>query len=636
MNNEEKFKFAFVSNSMEIAEIVKAFADPKSENLVIHQATMEEAVPVVDRLLGRGVEVIIGGGATGKFLRQKSELPIVCIARSAIDILRAIMKAKDYGNKIGLNSYESPEIEVDLFENMLNIKIEDFIFSSTAELVKNVTIAKERGIKCIVGSAIVGKIAASMGLESVVVYPGKEVILNALKDARTLAIAKRNERRKSERLRTILEAISEGVIGVDSKGYVNVFNDSAGKYIGLSPKDVLGKPLPNILTGTGIIQILHTGEADIDQIRRVGSKDIFINSLPVIVNGKTEAVISTFKPISRIKNIDQKIIKKHLTKGFVAKYTLAHLKGSTQSMKNLRKKAGRYAKTHVSLMIVGETGTGKEILAQAIHNASKYRDKPFVAVNCSALPESLLESELFGYEEGAFTGAKKGGKTGLFELANEGTIFLDEIADIPKSLQVRLLRVLEEKEIMRLGGDRIIPVNVRILSSSHRDLFQNINTHDFRRDLYFRLAVLRLEIPPLKERLEDISEIVNELVSKHGINKNIITKNIIKKLKSYSWPGNVRELDGLLWRYAVLIEDSQPDEKLLDSLLEEISPLEEKDMPVSLDDHKHETAENLRDMIQRFERSVINKTLSDYNYNRKMAAQKLGISVNTLWRKTKV
>ncbi|MFO7727721.1 MAG: sigma 54-interacting transcriptional regulator, partial [Desulfonatronovibrio sp.] len=461
MNNKDKLRFAFVSNSMEIAAIVKALINPEQEYLEVHEASMEEAVPLAEDLLRQGVEVIIGGGATGKLLRQSSHLSVACISRTAVDILRALMKARDYGTKIGLSSYESPETGIDLLEELLNISIRHFTFSSTQGLIENITLAKESGIHCMVGSAIMGKIARSMGLESVVVYPGKDVILHTLESARTLAVAKRNERRKGERMRIILEAISEGVIGVDLQGRVNVYNDSAARYFDINQEDILGKPLPDILRGTGIVQVLQSGEPDIDQVRRIASKDMFINTLPVMVNGRQEAVISTFKPISRIQNIDKKITREHLARGFVARYTLDHLKGTSPAMAELRQKADKYARTDASIMIIGQTGTGKEILAQAIHNASAFKNMPFVAVNCSALPESLLESELFGYEEGAFTGAKRGGKTGLFEIANQGTIFLDEIADIPKSLQVRLLRVLEEKEIMRLGGDRIISVDVR-------------------------------------------------------------------------------------------------------------------------------------------------------------------------------
>jgi propionate catabolism operon transcriptional regulator len=297
----------------------------------------------------------------------------------------------------------------------------------------------------------------------------------------------------------------------------------------------------------------------------------------------------------------------------------------------------KYAPTDETILIQGETGTGKEILAQSIHNLSRRKGKPFVAVNCSALPESLLESELFGYEEGAFTGARKGGKIGLFELANGGTIFLDEIADIPASLQVRLLRVLEEKELMRVGGDRIVPVDVRILSSTYKDLAREVQMGKFRIDLYFRLAVLTLHIPPLRERPEDIPGLAQELLDLYSQGRKTISAAMLQQLQGHHWIGNIRELDSLIKRYVILLDRAKTDDRLLAGLLEDLRKshmgLRDEGQPTFADNAPGYGAKPLKVKLEEMEKDLIREALRECQFNKKRAAQKLGISVNTLWRK---
>jgi propionate catabolism operon transcriptional regulator len=297
----------------------------------------------------------------------------------------------------------------------------------------------------------------------------------------------------------------------------------------------------------------------------------------------------------------------------------------------------KYAPTDETILIQGETGTGKEILAQSIHNLSRRKGKPFVAVNCSALPESLLESELFGYEEGAFTGARKGGMIGLFELANGGTIFLDEIADIPASLQVRLLRVLEEKELMRVGGDRIVPVDVRILSSTYKDLAREVQMGKFRIDLYFRLAVLTLHIPPLRERPEDIPGLAQELLDLYSQGRKTISAAMLQQLQGHHWIGNIRELDSLIKRYVILLDRAKTDDRLLAGLLEDLRKshmgLRDEGQPTFADNAPGYGAKPLKVKLEEMEKDLIREALRECQFNKKRAAQKLGISVNTLWRK---
>jgi len=637
MEQFKKFEFAFISNSEELAELVERQADPAIEEVITKLATMEEALPIAQQFLAEGVEVILGGGGTGSFLLHTLGQPVVKIARTHLDILRALMKGRDFGSYIALTSFARPTDGIEVFEELLSIRVRQLIFKTTEELVKEITEAVHEGVSCVVGGSICRKIVTSLGGNGVFVIPSKEVVLQALQEARAIATSRRKEKEDTEQLRSILEIIKVGVIVIDNNGKIKIFNRMASDIFGLEMSKAIGHPLPEIIKGTGLLNVLRKGEPEIDQIRRIGNVDIVINSLPIKVDGRTQGCVATFKEAVRIQNIDRRLREKLYAKGFVARYTIDRIRSKSDKMAQLLDQVKKYAPTDETILIQGETGTGKEILAQSIHNLSRRTSKPFVALNCSALPESLLESELFGYEEGAFTGARKGGKIGLFELANGGTIFLDEIADIPSSLQVRLLRVLEEKELMRVGGDRIVPVDVRIISSTYKDLAREVRMGKFRIDLYFRLAVLTIHIPPLRERPEDIPGLAQELLNLYSAGKKTISAAMLLQLQSHYWTGNIRELDSLIKRYVILLDRAKSDDRLLSGLLDDLQKSH-----IGLKDEKHYAltdkasavaAKPLKALLEEMEKDLIREALRECRFNKKKAAQKLGISVNTLWRK---
>jgi len=639
MDTTPRFRFAFVSNSAEIAATVKASIDPLREILEVRLATMEEALPVARELLDQGVEVVLGGGATGRLLRSALRHPVVTIARSHLDVLNALLLAKRFGTRVGLTSFAAPLEGRELIESLLQVEIRELVFTGTSELVDGLARLAGEGAQCIVGSGVCKEIASSLGLPGIVVYPGREVIVRALEEARAIAASQREERRNAERLHTVLETISEGVIGIDGQGRVSLLNRTAAEKLGLDPAQVIGRPLPESLGESGLLQALRSGQTEMDQIRRLAGNNVVVSTQPVLLDGRVQSAVSSFKLVSRIENIERKLKEKRYAKGFVARYTFAHLRGQSPAMVRLRARAADYAATDAAILLQGETGCGKEILAQGIHNASPRRSRPFVAVNCSALPGSLLESELFGYEEGAFTGARRGGKPGLFELASEGGIFLDEIADISPQLQVRLLRVLEEKEVMRIGGDRIIPVDVRIVSSASRDLVQEVRAGRFRSDLYFRLAVLRLDLPALRQRPEDIPEIMEELLVRNGLARErataLLAPAVTGRLAAYAWPGNVRELDSLVRRFLALGGGDHPrPQELLRELLDEVEQAGLGRDPVE-SDVEFPADGTLRERVEAFEQETIRRVLAESRHSRREAARRLGVSVNTLWRKFK-
>ena len=288
-------------------------------------------------------------------------------------------------------------------------------------------------------------------------------------------------------------------------------------------------------------------------------------------------------------------------------------------------KARQFAVVDSNVLITGETGTGKEMIAQGLHNLSRRAKGPFVAFNCAAVPENLLESELFGYEEGAFTGARRGGKVGLIELAHGGTLFMDEIGEMPLPLQARILRVIQEKEVMRIGGERIIPVDLRLLSATNENLSQLIEQRKFRKDLYYRINVLRLHIPPLRDRPEDIPLLVKHILKRHQAMNPAVTEigaKAMKRLCQQEWPGNVRELESTLERALLLAKGPVLQEAdILDALYLQTSPGLPLESGLS------------EDTLLNVEKATIERVLQEEKFNYSRAAARLGINRTTLWRK---
>lgn len=342
----------------------------------------------------------------------------------------------------------------------------------------------------------------------------------------------------------ILDQFEDGLISVNESGHIDIVNTSAARMLKRTQDALLAASIADILS-----QLKHTvnltdetqDNGPTSTIYEYDSRQFLVQRIPVM--GKDmERSVYTFREISGIQRLE-KDVRVHLArKGYVTKYDFDDIWTASETLRRIKEKALNFATTEKNILITGESGTGKELFAHAIHRGSPRREGPFVAVNFAGIPEGLIESELFGYEPGAFTGAKKGGKTGLFEQAHGGTIFLDEIGDAPLSVQSRLLRVLQEKEIMRVGGDKITPVDVRILAGTNRDLQEAILERKFRKDLYYRLNTLPLEIPPLRDHKEDILYVLNRYVLiRYGVTKDF-AESAVECLVQYDWPGNKREL----------------------------------------------------------------------------------------------
>ncbi len=347
--------------------------------------------------------------------------------------------------------------------------------------------------------------------------------------------------RLESQLEVLLQVFDVGVIGTNKKGVILTYNESAEAIIGNQREAVLGNLAENIFPQIPFNSVLDTYTSIKDIMIKINGYDVIASILPIKQSNTKYGAVAIIRKFNDVERKQHKLRAQVIGKGHKAKYNFEDIRGKSTCIVRVKEIAERMAKSDSSVLITGETGTGKELFAQAIHNSSDRRDYQFVAINCAALPESLLESELFGYEEGAFTGARKGGKPGLFELAHRGTLFLDEIGEMPLSLQARLLRILQEREIMRIGGDSIINVDVRIIAATNKDLRQQVNKGDFRQDLYYRLNVLPLKVPSLRERKEDILLIIEEMKKEFGINFQL-TSTAESMFLNHYWEGNIREL----------------------------------------------------------------------------------------------
>ncbi|WP_158735905.1 sigma-54-dependent Fis family transcriptional regulator [Alteribacillus sp. YIM 98480] len=370
----------------------------------------------------------------------------------------------------------------------------------------------------------------------------------------------------NQTLNTLLNVVEDGVILVDQSQKVVQANEFA-RLVLKKEHSLKGKPIKSLFSHPKLHEAISTLKPLQNEIMTINpiNRSALVQVKPVVTNENRVTIVITFREVQQIRKMARRIT------GNEAYKSMSELKGKSKSMERLREKVGRIAKSEATVLILGETGSGKEIVAHSIHNMSDRRDGPFVVVNCAALPRNLLESELFGYEGGTFTGGWKEGKPGKFELANGGTIFLDEIGEMTLDMQVILLRVLQEQMVTRLGGSIAKPVDIRIISATNKNLKAAIQIGEFREDLYYRLNLLRVTIPPLRERIEDIPELVQWFTAKHQ--KETETKTFHPKavqfLKDQTWPGNVRELENVIQRSLIMSESQEIQKHELQEILGE-------------------------------------------------------------------
>ncbi|MGJ0846892.1 sigma 54-interacting transcriptional regulator [Tissierella praeacuta] len=576
-------------------------------------------------LVEKGFKVILARGGTAMRIRNSLNIPVVEIPIPIEDMIQALIKASKIGPNIGVIGYDNLWKGLELINPLLNVDIKQIFVKNENEMETQVAKLKEDNIDVIVGGAHQTRLAKELNMNYVRIDYSEKALIHAYNEAELILQTIFFNNRKNEELNAILDNTKEGYIAIDNKGIITLINKTASKLILDDNIQLKGSLLSNVLPELKeLLQTLETGKERLQEIAYLNGTTILYNMIPLKLDNKEViGAIATFNDINTITTGEHKIRNKILTKGLYATYTFENIKGKSKSMKDAINIAKRFSQTDSTVLILGETGVGKELFAQSIHNFSPRKHGPFVAVNCASLPESILESELFGYEAGAFTGAKKSGKAGLFELAHNGTIFLDEISEMPLTLQGRFLRVLQERKVMRLGSNQIIPIDVRIISATNKRIRDLVTKNKFREDLFYRLNVLTLVIPPLRERKEDIDDLIKDFCMKYSMNKNMkITNDAIMALQKYSWPGNVRQLENFIEKISIINTSNVIDRKIINNMIEKYEPdCEIKNDLIGID-------------IQgsNITKEEVEEALRLSNGKRIEAAYLLGIHRTTLWR----
>ncbi|WP_242227136.1 sigma 54-interacting transcriptional regulator [Bacillus cereus group sp. BfR-BA-01315] len=452
------------------------------------------------------------------------------------------------------------------------------------------------------------------------------------------------------RYENALNLLSECILGVNEQGIVNFLSGAYARFLGIDdPREAIGKHCTEVVENTRMHIIVKTGQVEIGHIQRINNRNIVATRIPIVKDGKIIGAIGKimFHDIQQFKALGDQIramesklsyYQTELQRLQEGRFSFQSIVGESAKMEEVKTMALKVSKSRSTVLIRGESGTGKELFANAVHHASPRADGAFIRLNCAAIPRDLLEAELFGYEEGAFTGAKKGGKPGKIELAHKGTLFLDEIGDMSLDMQVKLLRVLQEKEIERIGGTKIQKIDVRFIAATHRNLRDMVQRGEFREDLYYRLNVFAIDIPPLRERKEDMVHLTEFLIRKlneeFGSSVLSLDDRVRDIFMEHDWPGNIRELENVLERAMNVVEGTVIQVQHLPVYLRKKELGEELYYErFGADQEKNEMSYSLQTEVESAEKRVIARALEKTAGNRKEAAELLGIHRASLYRK---
>ncbi|MDL2209605.1 sigma 54-interacting transcriptional regulator [Desulfovibrio sp. OttesenSCG-928-O18] len=576
-------------------------------------------------------DAIIARGYTADVLQARTfPFPVIKMDFTSADAIAAIAECKNIFSpkKVAVVCHPSLALATEMINKIAGIDVEIYSLDSpsanTAEVVQQ---AADNGCDLIIGGGTAYEAALAKNINTYLVFSVDETLWDAVDKAVKSVTIQRQEREKNATLYTLMDTISEGLILIDENNTISICNQFARRAVSEFGANCVGKDFTAIVPEfTNQLKQTQTTLAPVkNEILKRGETLYSASFSPVIVDNYLRSVLFTLTDISRVQEMEAQIRNRLHAKGMVTKYSFTDIICRSPKMRSAIETAKKFSLVDSNILIEGATGTGKELFAQSIHRHSNRHDQPFVAVNCAALPEQLLESELFGYLDGAFTGAVKGGKQGLFELAHNGTLFLDEIAELPLAVQGKLLRALQEHEIRRIGDNRLIPVNVRVIAATNRDLRLLAEQGVFRQDLYYRLDILKIAIPPLRERPEDVLPLFSAFLSRYAskFSKPVPELPLACEalLTARAWEGNVRELRNIAERFMVLYEAGAGDDPVavLGGLLTHTAPA-----PRLAASQPHAEREKNR----------IAAALSSSS-SREEAASMLRMSRSTLWRKMK-
>ncbi len=602
----------FIAPFEALAEQAAAIIRRLGLDIDVQTASNEQAVDIAKSHPDK--TVLISRGGTAYDLKKVPERTVVEVSTTFSDILTELEAAVFAGYKT---------IGIVTNDNIIDNSVRNFTFHDTriwlrpckthTEIRNTVQKVCHEGAQFIIGCHQAVERAKELHVDNKYIHSGTLAIERAIYEALRIEMTRGLARFQMERLNAVIDNIREGIVIFDRNHVPVFFNTIAQAILERENKNDWYR----IMSGQAV-------EQGRERITVLGNTKVILKRISLEMKDRGNDVF-VFQRVSEIEKQERAIRLSSHRRGFYAKAVFSGIFTQSPAMKQILIRAEKFARTDSNVLIYGATGTGKEGVAQSIHNASARVNHPFVSVNCASLPKDLIESELFGYVDGAFTGARKSGKPGLFEMAHKGTIFLDEIGELPLDMQGRLLRVLQEREVMRIGDDRIIPLDIRVICATNRDLRALAKEEKFRYDLYYRVNVLRITLPTLKEREEDIWPLLVRYFKQYSHGRKLqVEQGVQKKLLTYSWPGNIRELKNIA--EVLAFEDGVITKNMIDTLLEQDDELQipynqkyqEISVPADI---------SLKEMEQAFLTQLLQRK------SQAEVCSQLGISRVTLWRK---
>lgn len=584
-------------------------------------------------------DVVIARGFSALTMKQRG---YICaeLKVGGYDVIAAVLKARRMSPGLShiavigaFNMIYGIESIRDAFPDM---KLSTYPVNSEPLLADAIRQAISDGCDALVGNYTGVELAKKSGLPAVMIESGQEAINNAIDEAKSAAEIDLREKMRSAQMANIMNYSFQGILSTDQNGIITFANKYCYSILDSGHALLTGRSILDFFPNLPVEEVTRNGKKLLSELHIYASYHLMVNCVPAPDNSGNTGCVLTFQDTSRIQADELQVRKKLRHSSFQAKYQFSNILHKSRIMDSVISDAMTYSYSDSNILICGETGTGKELFAQSIHNSSPRKNHPFVAINCSALPENLLESELFGYVEGAFTGASKGGKMGFFELAHKGTIFLDEIGDVSPNLQSRLLRVLQEREVVRLGSDTVIPVDVRVISATNKNLKEEVANGRFRQDLLYRLDVLELNLPPLRNREQDALFLLSQLISYEHERTGCILTGLSEEgaslITQYPWPGNIREMRNFCQRLSILTPNPLATPADILKVLPDAAAATTPNEPQKTDRSTPGDAPvySLYD-----EREEILKALYTFHNSRTKTAEFLGIDKSTLWRKMK-
>ncbi len=617
---------AVISPSSTLTSVMRGILAQRGLSLVVVEAAQHDATLKARQLIDSGVSVIISRGRTASVLREHLRVPIVEVKHTFFDCINAYHKAHQVSDKIAFlatsEGYATILEKARPFMPQVSICLIDPLGSNQATEAQLDRLQAE-GIEVAIGGLSSREAVMARGMRYIMSEADADAADEAIDEALHLLQVEEERRLKRvelqsryEMIQSILNCVSEGIFSVDSQRVITNMNSVATAYLGGL---ACGDSIDGLLAEDYFSQVLGSGRPVRGALITLGRLSLTLSIAPITLDSQVIGAVATLQNQTEITAIERKM-RRQLARQHLAEKTFEHIIGSSPALAKAKRLALTYAAVDSTVMIEGETGTGKELFAQSIHNASRRKQGPFVAINCAAFAPGVLESELFGYVKGAFTGALNEGKAGVFELAHTGTIFLDEINETSTDIQVKLLRTLQERKVVRIGDDKVTPVDIRIITASNKNLEQRVAQGLLREDFFYRICVLKLHLPALRERRADIPELVRHLLRSLPMTTCEPDEALLTRLSGYAWPGNIRQLGNIVERLAVMSQGRPFAEPWLEDVLEDLSSsvaTVEKGAPIKT------------------ELALLHDVLASVRGNREEAARRLQISTTTLWRRMK-